>query len=159
MLNNSMMTSAKGDWKTPRSILEPLTDWFEVDLDPCAGPDTFIGKTDNFRGLFQDGLALPWGGTCFVNPPYGRGVGKWVAKCETEYRLRYCEVIALLPARTDTGWWQECWKADAICFIRGRIKFVGAESSAPFPSALVYWGDRVGRFSRAFGGMGKVIRL
>ena len=92
-----------------------------------------------------------------MNPPYGRGIGEWTRRCLDQYRENECEVIALLPARTDTGWWQDCWAADAICFIRGRLKFVGAESSAPFPSALVYWGDRHNRFTRAFAHLGKVI--
>ena len=59
-------------------------------------------------------------------------------------------VVALLPARTDTRWWQDyCMKADVIKFIKGRLKFINRElpsyredddfkvSPAPFPSAVV----------------------
>ena len=47
-------------------------------------------------------------------------------------------VVCLLPARTDTKWFQEyCLKSRDIRFIRGRLRFVGAKNSAPFPSVVV----------------------
>lgn len=163
MLNDSLFSSDKGDWQTPDEILDPLTRWFRVDTDPCAGRDTQIGCSINYRNTADtgedDGLIRPWRGTCYVNPPYGRTLSSWVERAELAYRRSDCEVIMLLPARTDTQWWQSCWKADAVCFWKGRIKFVGAENSAPFPSALVYWGDRVSRFNRAFSDYGHVIKL
>lgn len=47
-------------------------------------------------------------------------------------------VVMLLPARTDTKWFHEyiCGKAE-IRFIEGRLKFGGAENSAPFPSMII----------------------
>lgn len=46
--------------------------------------------------------------------------------------------------------------ADAVCFWRGRLNFIGAPSGAPFPSALVYFGERVHRFIDAFHGVGAI---
>ena len=47
-------------------------------------------------------------------------------------------IVALLPARTDTNWWHwNVTQAREIRFLKGRLKFVGAENSAPFPSVVV----------------------
>ncbi len=46
----------------------------------------------------------------------------------------------LIPARTDTKWFHEYIydKPNVeIRFLKGRLKFVGAEHSAPFPSMVV----------------------
>jgi hypothetical protein len=46
-------------------------------------------------------------------------------------------VVCLVPARTDTKWFEIIWEqAHVIIFSRGRQEFVGAESEAPFPSAI-----------------------
>ena len=49
-------------------------------------------------------------------------------------------VVMLIPARTDTKWFHEYIydKPNVeIRFLKGRLKFVGAEHSAPFPSMVV----------------------
>lgn len=37
-------------------------------------------KCSTYYTKEQDGLSMPWFGTCWCNPPYGREIGKWVAK-------------------------------------------------------------------------------
>ena len=74
-----------------------------------------------------------------MNPPYGREVGFWAAKARLE-ALKGSLVVGLLPARTDTRWWTQNVRNHAdIHFIQGRLKFGGAENSAPFPSAIAIW--------------------
>lgn len=52
-----------------------------------------------------------------------------------------CVIVCLLPARTDTRWWQEyVMRASEIRFISGRLRFGDAENSAPFPSAVAIFG-------------------
>lgn len=49
-------------------------------------------------------------------------------------------VVALLPARTDTRWFHEHVLGHAeVRFVRGRVRFVGAVSGAPFPSMIAIW--------------------
>ena len=69
------------------------------------------------------------------------------------------EIIALLPARVDTKWFQEDIfpTAAAICFWKGRLTFLGAPAPALFPSAVVYWGPNVQRFVSAFQTAGTII--
>lgn len=44
----------------------------------------------------------------------------------------------LLPARTDTKWFHDfIYNKSEIRFLKGRLKFGGAQNSAPFPSMIV----------------------
>ena len=74
-----------------------------------------------------------------MNPPYGREIGKWVAKAYEE-AAKGSTVVCLLPARTDTAWWHDYCMKGEIRFLRGRVHFLvnGVRSNAaPFPSAVV----------------------
>ena len=80
-----------------------------------------------------------------MNPPYGRALPHWMAKAVNEIEMERAErVICLLPARTDTAWWHRYVLpfAAEIHYLRGRIRFEGAGSSAPFPSAVVIFEKR-----------------
>ncbi len=161
-----LMSSAKSDWWTPDEVLGRVRMFGgSIQLDPCAATDTDIAAvnlTADDGGLVEDWIGVGGGdeGTTFVNPPYGREIGSWVNACHEWWRAGCIDVIALVPARTDTRWFKTCWDtASAICFWEGRITFVGAEHPAPFPSALVYWGESLRRFSSVFGDVGKVVVL
>lgn len=71
-----------------------------------------------------------------MNPPYGRSIGLWMAKAYEE-SMRGALVVCLVPARTDTRWWHDYAMKGEIRLYKGRIRFVGAKASAPFPSAVV----------------------
>jgi len=90
----------------------------------------------------DDGLSLPWHGTVFLNPPYGRTLPDWTAKAKNEVAAGNASlIVAVLPARTDTHWWHEhIAGVAAVLFLRGRLAFNDSGQSAPFPSALVVWG-------------------
>lgn len=72
-----------------------------------------------------------------MNPPYGQEIAKWVRKAATEPAV----TVALLPARTDTRWYQEWVQpyASEVRFIAGRVKFRGAATGAPFPSIIAIY--------------------
>jgi len=128
-INRGLFTSASSHWSTPPELLLSL--WLEFDLnyDPCPLYADF------------DGLAQDWGTRTYVNPPYGREIIKWVKKAYEE-SLKGKLVVCLLPSRTDTQWWHEyVMKATEIRFLRGRLKFGGSTNAAPFPSAIVIFGE------------------
>ena len=125
-------SSLKSDWETPAEVFDPLNKEFGFDLDVCANYDN--RKCLRFFNPYNNGLSQKWEGTCWMNPPYGREIGKWVKKA---YESSGVTVVCLLPSRTDTTWWHDYCMKGEIRFIRGRIKFVGAANSAPFPSAIV----------------------
>lgn len=154
-----LMSSVRMDWQTPRKVLDLVRLVGRIGLDPCTTDDNPVGA-DDWIAPPSDGLLQEWpsddGAGAFltyVNPPYGRSLGAWMAKCNEE-SANGAEIIALVPARTDTRWWEHVTQADAICFWRGRLTFEGAPNAAPFPSALVYWGERRKRFVQVFGAKG-----
>jgi len=130
----------------------------------CSAASTWTHGADNDRKVpaarhyteAQNGLAQDWKGTVWLNPPYGRVIGDWVEKLCSEHDAgNVTEALALVPARTDTEWWNR-FDAAAICFIRGRLHFSNSDNAAPFPSALVYLGSRPDAFAAAYGGIGRV---
>jgi hypothetical protein len=124
-VNRGLFSSLRGDWKTPKALYQALDAEFNFDYDPCPVKPKF------------DGLESEWGETNFVNPPYGREIGRWIQK-GYEQNLKGKTVVFLLPSRTDTRWWHDyILKANEIRFIRGRLKFDDQKNSAPFPSAIV----------------------
>jgi hypothetical protein len=113
------------------------------DLDPCAPRRSRTRVRARVHLTAEDdGLSAPWRGVVFVNPPYGRALGAWVAKARREVELGHARtVVALLPARPDTAYWHEHVAGRAaVYFLRGRLRFGAGEQGAPFPSALAVWG-------------------
>ena len=130
--------SSKTDlWATPQSLFNTLQAEFGFTLDVCANVNN--AKCRDFFAEEQDGLSQEWTGTCWCNPPYGREIGKWVAKAHQSAK-KGATVVCLLPARTDTAWWHTyVSQATEIRLYKGRLKFGSAVNSAPFPSALVIY--------------------
>ncbi len=125
MNTNVMFSSQRLDWNTPKETYDLLDREFHFDFDPCPQNPTF------------NGLEIEWGQRNFVNPPYGREIGKWVRKAYQESQISKL-VVMLIPSRTDTLWWHDyVMQASEIRFIKGRLKFDEYKQSAPFPSAIV----------------------
>lgn len=127
-------SSASDKWSTPQATFDKLHAEFGFELDVCALPEN--AKCQNFFTPDQDGLAQDWRGVCWMNPPYGRGISRWVRKAYESAKAGAI-VVALVPARTDTAWWHDYVAKGEVRFLRGRLKFGGAKFSAPFPSAVV----------------------
>lgn len=127
--------SSKTDmWSTPQDFYDKLNQEFGFTLDVCASEDN--AKCHSFFSKEQDGLSQDWYGVCWMNPPYGRVISQWMEKA-FESSKKGCLVICLVPARTDTNWWHNYAIKGEIRFIKGRLKFGGSKTSAPFPSAIV----------------------
>lgn len=151
-------SSDSQEWYTPRTIIDLVTGFFdEIDLDPCSNShDAPNVPARTHYTQADDGLIQPWFGRVYLNPPYGRVIDAWVNKLCCSYEALEVEAgIALLPARTDTDWFQRLTPYP-VCFIDGRLTFVGATAGAPFPSVLVYLGDEVQRFAQACQSLGVV---
>lgn len=127
-------SSATDLWATPQAFFDSVAIEFPFQLDVCALPEN--AKCPRYFTPAQDGLAQVWKGVCWMNPPYGREIGKWVKKA-FESAQEGATVVCLLPARTDTAWWHDYAAKGEVRFLRGRLKFGGQKNSAPFPSALV----------------------
>lgn len=158
MSMDTLASSKDHTWETPDELLElvrKVSPTGRIGLDPasCDGNPT---GAEVYYTPTNDGLSLPWAGfgLVYLNPPYGREIPYWIAKATGEHSTG-AEIVALLPARTDTGWFNLVSSlADELCFLRGRLTFKGATAPAPFPSVVAYWGDRAKVFRRVFASEG-----
>ena len=139
-INAGMMSSDSKEWATPQNFFDRLDAIYHFTLDAAASRENT--KCDQFYTKEDNALGLSWRGRVWCNPPYGREIPRWVEKGYYEAQQPHNTVVVmLLAARTDTRWWHD-WvmKAKVIYLVRGRLKFVGGASSAPFPSAVVQFG-------------------
>lgn len=127
------------EWLTPPGIVGALGDF---DLDPCAPIVRPWDTAARHLTIHDDGLAHPWSGRVWCNPPFGREAVKWLRRM-----VRHGNGIALIPARTETAMFYECvWGgADAVLFVQGRPHFHYVDGRrAPFnsgaPICLVAYG-------------------
>ncbi len=147
-------------WKTPAFLVDKIAGFSEIGLDPCTDPTNPVGAKSIFIEA-NNGLDKPWinYGLVYVNPPYGRGIKLWADKIVNEAD-HGAEIIALTAARTDARWFQKLlFKSQSCCIIRGRLRFEGAESSAPFPSSLFYFGTKIHEFDERFSEIGMIVRV
>ena len=133
-MNNILFSSKSEMWETPQELFDNLNAEFHFTVDVCATKDN--AKCEKFFTPEMDGLKQEWTGVCWCNPPYGRGIGKWMKKAAEAQAT----VVCLVPARTDTKWFHD-WVLNRaeIRFIRGCLHFNGSKNSAPFPSMLVIY--------------------
>jgi len=139
-MNEGMYSSKDTVRETPPDFFERLDREFHFDRDVCAiAANT---KCETFFSPEDDALQQDWIGTCWMNPPYGREIGKWLQK-DYEEAQKGAVVVCLLPSRTDTRWWHD-WvmRAKEVRLVKGRLTFVGCASAAPFPSAVVVFTKR-----------------
>lgn len=129
-------SSESNEWATPQEFFDQLHAVHHFTLDPCATPEN--AKCIKYFTEAQDGLKQSWANeTVFMNPPYGREIGKWMQKAYNEARNNHATVVCLVPSRTDTQWFHRYAMKGTVAFIEGRLKFGGHKNAAPFPSALV----------------------
>jgi len=146
--------STNNEHATPREFYNRLNSEFGFSLDPAATRENAL--CEKFFTQEDDGLAQSWAGErVFCNPPYGRGLGRWVQKaCEETNDVGTCELVVLLiPARPDTKYWHSYilhtpeganfgyvdHRWIEVRFLKGRLKFGDQKNSAPFPSALIIY--------------------
>lgn len=133
--------NGKDEWLTPPKIINALG---EFDLDPYSPVNRPWDTAKNHYTINDNGLSKEWKGTVYCNPPYGRETGKWLKKCSTHNNS-----IVLIFARTETKmFFNYIWnKADAVLFIKGRIRFYDVTGkqggSAGAPSVLIAYGNEM----------------
>lgn len=140
------MSSEVDTWATPRDYFATVAQEFHFTLDAAALQSSTL-VADNWYGpdhpdsSRRDAFTRSWvkdadGGAVWLNPPYGRSIKDWMRKAASEARAG-AVVVALVPSRTDTAWFQDYCLPHEVRFIRGRLRFGEAVNAAPFPSALV----------------------
>ena len=143
MVSSVMFKSEKDTWETPENICSSIEKLYpDGYLDPAPPVEINEYMPLAYYESDIDYLGVGWcARNVYMNPPYGRVIGKWTTKFEQEFQDGNFENgIALVPGRLGAKWFQRftrnssCW-----CALDGRLKFVDAENSAPFPSVLVLY--------------------
>jgi len=148
-------SKTKDEWTTPQDFWEKLNAEFQFTWDVAARAENskcglhYFGP-DHPDPRRRDALdpGVVWGVVSWMNPPYSSG-RRFIARAAFEARYRGNIVVCLVPARTDTHWWHGyVWNRKKhqlragveVRFIKGRLRFGGAEHGAPFPSVvIVFW--------------------
>jgi hypothetical protein len=136
--------SGEQEWYTPPPILEAARAWLGgIDVDPASHPaaQEVVRATQYFTAE-QDGLAQPWPGRVWLNPPYAATVvSRFVDKLVEEYQAgRLMAAVVLVNNCTDTRWGQRLLRAaTAVCFPEGRVPFwaPGRASSSPLQEQMI----------------------
>lgn len=136
-LQKAMVSSKSNEWETPHTLFDELNAEFHFTLDPCATQDN--AKCVRFYTERENGLKQIWANEIvFMNPPYGGNTGKWIEKAWYESQ-NGAVVVCLIVSSTDRSYWHDYIfpYASEIRWLRGRITFGEANSTAPFASAIV----------------------
>lgn len=151
---------ASDDWLTPPEIVTALGPF---DLDPCASEVRPWATATQHYTRADDGLAQPWHGLIWMNPPYSN-IGGWL-----ERLAEHGSGIALVFARTETAaFHRHVWPhASLLMFLRGRLRFhrvdgmaigrTGGGAGAGAPSVLISYGDLAADRLRASGLDGSLV--
>ena len=108
------------EWYTPPNIFDALG--LKFDLDVASPGSHHWVPAHTVYTIKDDGLNSPWSGMVFMNPPFGGRNGQvpWLEKF-----ISHGNGIAIVAARTSSKWFQDLIpKCDAICFPRGKTKFI-----------------------------------
>ena len=159
----SERSMAREDWVTPAEVVAVARATFggTIDFDPWQPRDPAQQYARDGVTVGGDGLTRPWpvGVTVFVNPPHSELLA-WAERIVREYQEREAfGAVVLVPARPDTRWWATFTDVrPTVCFIKGRLTFGGAPSSAPFPSVLIHIGHHHLAFVAAAESLGECWR-
>lgn len=111
------------EWYTPPDLIALVRELFggTIDLDAASCPRAqAVVQADTYYTIQDNGLAGPWYGNTYNNPPHDRTIGQWVAKALAEC-LEGVNVILLIPVSTGTQWWEPLWDWPIVWL--GRVPF------------------------------------
>lgn len=141
-----LFSTGNNDRETPDFLFEYLNDRYSFTTDLAANPSN--AKCGHYFTEEDDALKQSWLGLRgFCNPPYSNGLqNKFTKKAyeETVGTDYLCPLaVFLIPSRTDKVVWYKyiLGKAKRVIFIKGRLIFKGCKDCAPFPSAIIEWGE------------------
>jgi ParB family chromosome partitioning protein len=157
--------TGENEWHTPPEYLAAARAVLgEFDLDPATS--ALAQKTVRAKKFFtqkENGLLREWHGRVWLNPPYAQPlIANFVDKLLAEFAAGHVSAAIMLTHNyTDTAWFQgAAERVNAICFTRGRVRFVGPEDEVAAPTqgqAFFYFGKKIATFAQKFGPLGFVM--
>ena len=163
--NHRAQGTGENEWYTPAKYIEMARRVLgDIELDPASSKAAqTIVQAEKWYSAENNGLKQSWCGKVWLNPPYSQPlIGQFITKLVEERSAdNVSAAIVLTHNYTDTAWFHEAAEiADAICFTRGRIKFVDPDGNECAPTqgqAFFYYGDRPSIFADVFKDIGFVL--
>lgn len=158
--------SGQCEWYTPAPIIEAARNTMgSIDLDPASCPVANENvKASAYFDQDDDGRQQQWKGNVWLNPPYSTElIRDFIAKlCEELESGNVSSACLLSNNGTETQWFQSaCALASAVCFPKGRIKFLGSDGQpAKTPlqgQAILYFGSDSAAFLKNFSPIGAIL--
>ena len=158
--------SGNNEWYTPKEYIEAARLVMgTIDTDPASSEiANKTVKATRYHTAEEDGLSWDWDGNVWMNPPYSQPlIGEFCDKLLTDFNIgMVVNAIVLVNNATDTKWGQSLISsAAAVCFPKGRIRFVdpeGKPSGAPLQGQMiVYFGSKTKEFVDQFSQFGVVL--
>lgn len=119
--------------QTPEWVYSSLG---QIDLDPCAGTDTRIGKVNWAIERGENGLDREWFGFVYCNPPFSQKE-LWAEKMR-----KHGTGILILPERGSAPWFGPLAVNVGHYWVMGKkINFVGGSSSNNLGSCMFPFGN------------------
>jgi len=168
MLNPAHVSfnTGENEWYTPQIYADAAREVMgTIDTDP-ASSETANGiiKAKQYFTIEVDGRQQTWAGNIWMNPPYSQPLVAEFCALLVE-KLKSHEVkqaCVLVNNATETNFYQnmisEC---QAVCFIKGRIKFLdknGESTGAPLQGqTILYFGENYPKFAQVFSQFGVIL--
>jgi len=159
--------SGENEWYTPPEIIEKARRVLGcIETDPASSVIANEAiKAKWFYTADDNGLEQVWRGGVWMNPPYSQPlVSEFCRAFLEKYNAsEFTGGLVLVNNATETNWLQplliEC---SAVCFIKGRLKFIdasGEPSGAPLQGqCILYFGNNIHVFIKEFSTIGIVMR-
>lgn len=160
--------SGNNEWYTPAEYIEAARRVMGgIDVDPASSAiaNSRVQASTYFTAE-DDGLKQEWHGRVWMNPPYAQPL---IANFADAVAEKYAggeieQACVLVNNATDTAWFHAMLsEASAVCFPRGRIRFIdpqGNPSGAPLQGqAVLYFGESAESFATEFSQFGRIVHV
>ena len=157
--------SGENEWYTPSIYIEAARRVMgSIDVDPASSEiGNRIVKATVFYTAESNGLDKTWAGNVWLNPPYSQPfINDFACAVAGKYESgEVKQACILVNNATETTWFQRIMEvASAICFPRGRVRFIDKEGNPGAPlqgQAVLYLGENADKFASEFADMGKIL--
>lgn len=157
--------TGNNEWYTPEDYIAAAREVMgNIDLDPASSDiANKTVKANIYYTAETNGLDKPWSGNVWMNPPYAAELIKKFADKFVEELDNIKDCIILVNNATESMWFLKfITHANAVCFPRGRVRFLDPEGNPGAPlqgQAVIYRGKHVEKFIELFSEKGWCARL